>query len=108
MIEITEFELKTMIQNDRQLIIVFVYTPMCGTCKVAQQMLEIIELTYSDIVLFKTNIQNIPTLRNQLQISSVPCLLRYKNQQQLKPIYAFQSVPYLVSQIRLLTEQSED
>jgi hypothetical protein len=96
MIERSESQLLSMLRDENANFAVFVYTPMCGTCKLARQMLEIIETTYPHLTVHCANIQFLPVLREQWQISSVPCLVRYINGERQPNVYAFHSIPALI------------
>ena len=73
----------------------YLYTPMCGTCKIASKMMKIIEETFPDIPIGKANINYIEQIAIDYEIESVPCLLIAKNGKIEDKIYAFQSVLYL-------------
>jgi hypothetical protein len=96
MIESTEAQLLEMTSRPTVRMALFVYTPMCGTCKLARQMLNIIEQTYPRSLIYEANIQFIPQLRERWQLSSVPCLVRINDGVFYEPIYAFRSIPTLL------------
>lgn len=73
----------------------FIYTPMCGTCDVAERILKVIEKLLPDLPIGMANINYLEDLAYDLKIESVPCLLVSNNGQLQEKIYAFQSVPYL-------------
>jgi thioredoxin-like negative regulator of GroEL len=81
---------------------VLFYTPLCGTCKLAERMLEIVQATTSSVHISKLNINYAPQLRERWQITSVPCLVLLKNGQPLKYEYAMKSVDYLYQMIKEL------
>lgn len=70
-------------------------TPLCGTCKVAERMLEVVEAAGANYPLYKTNINFTPFLRDEWQIESVPCLVLIRNGQVIGKEYAMRSVDYL-------------
>ncbi|MFS1512680.1 thioredoxin family protein [Chengkuizengella sp. SCS-71B] len=73
----------------------FIYTPMCGTCKLAEQMLNITIQMDINKTIYKSNINYLPQLTKTYQISSVPCLLLFKNRILLKKEYSLNSVDHL-------------
>ena len=75
-------------------------TPMCGTCKVAERMLEIAEAAGIDYPLCKININFAPRLREEWRIASVPCLIVLKNGSIVRQEYAMRSVDYLYSLLK--------
>ena len=80
--------------------IVYFYTPMCGTCQVAGQMINVIEETLTDIKITKANLNFLPEIAADLTIESVPCLLFISNGVVKEKIYAFHSVPFLYDKIK--------
>lgn len=80
--------------------LVYLYTPLCGTCQVASRMLEITTQILPDITTGKMDINYMPDLARDLTIQSVPCLLFIKNGEVKEEVYAFQSVPYLLEKIK--------
>ncbi len=77
--------------------LLFVYTPLCGTCKLAERMLGIVQETMPGLPLAKMNIAQIKSLVGPWNITSVPCLLHVRNGHVLQRLYAFRDVPYLYS-----------
>lgn len=70
-------------------------TPMCGTCKVAERMLEVAEAAGVDYPVAATNINFTPRLREEWRIASVPCLVLLKNGKLFRKEYAMRSVQHL-------------
>ena len=81
---------------------VFFYTAMCGTCKVAERMLEVAEATGGVVPISKINIHFAPHLRSAWQIASVPCLVLLKDGEPDQIVYSMESVGNLY---RLLQAQ---
>ncbi|HTG68795.1 MAG TPA: thioredoxin family protein [Candidatus Udaeobacter sp.] len=70
-------------------------SPFCGTCKVAERMLEIVDAAQVPVTLYKMNINYSSKLREAWKISSVPCLVLLKNGEPFRFEYAMRSVDYL-------------
>lgn len=79
--------------------LLYIYTPMCGTCQVASKMLHVCEQLI-DGEIPQINANYAPELMHEHQIESVPCLLIQKGEEPTEKIYAFQSVPYLLEKIK--------
>ncbi|MFZ3591377.1 thioredoxin family protein [Bacillus sp. DJP31] len=79
---------------------VFLYTPLCGTCKVAERMITVVEELVPHLPIKKVNLNYIPKISEQLEIQSVPCLLLFKEGQLKKRIFAFQSVDFLYTELK--------
>lgn len=91
------------VKNAPGLSLLYVYTPMCGTCQVASKMMQVvIEMIQAPVG--QANINFIENLAQDYEIESVPCLLIAKNGIVHKKIYAFQSVPYLLDVIKRVDE----
>lgn len=78
----------------------YLYTPLCGTCQVAGKMLSVVEELLPHHNWLKADLNFIPALAERYSIESVPCLLVIKNNELIKKIYAFQSVPFLYESLR--------
>ncbi|QRG65108.1 thioredoxin family protein [Brevibacillus choshinensis] len=78
----------------------FLYTPMCGTCKLAERMLTItLELT-PKLSAFEMNINTVPKLAQEWEISSVPALLLFREGVLIERHYAMQSVGFLYERLK--------
>jgi thioredoxin-like negative regulator of GroEL len=74
---------------------VFIYTPLCGTCKAARRMLEVVLAMEPDITLFEANLNALPFLAEEWKITSVPCIVAAERSKPLRNVYAMQSVEAL-------------
>lgn len=93
--ELNEKELLLLNSADIGRTAVLFTTPLCGTCKVAERMLEIAEAAGISYPLYKTNINFTPRMRDLWQITSVPCLVVLQNGSIVAQEYAMRSVDYL-------------
>ncbi|WP_436861078.1 thioredoxin family protein [Staphylococcus caeli] len=90
-------DINEYIHEDKYLI--FGYTPMCGTCKVSERMLDIAnEILKLSITKIDLNFH--PDFSQQHEIQSVPVLMVMSKGEEQKRIYAFQSVPYLLENLK--------
>lgn len=80
--------------------IMYLYTPMCGTCQVAKKMLTVVDELLSDLDIHSINLNYYPEEAKELGIESVPCLLIFKDGKIMERVYAFQSVGYLYDLIK--------
>ncbi|MGL4820059.1 MAG: thioredoxin family protein [Bacilli bacterium] len=93
--EWTAKELEAQIQTGKQFWL-YLFTPLCGTCKVAHQMTFIAsEVTNKEIHTFNVNYAE--KQMNEWGIESVPCLVRVENGALLSRLYRFESVPNVVT-----------
>jgi len=84
--------------------LLYLYTPICGTCQVASKMLVVLNELMSTLSFGQSNVNYLKEIAEELKVESVPCLLIYKQGKLQKRIYAFQSVPYLVEVVREVIE----
>ncbi|ERI08533.1 thioredoxin family protein [Aneurinibacillus aneurinilyticus] len=81
---------------------VYFYTPMCGTCGVAEKMLGVIEAATSALPLYKCDINFAPDLAREWRIESVPCLMLIEQGACSRKVYAMRSVPDLYDVLKPL------
>ena len=102
--EILEEVIEKRLKSE-EVICVYVYTPICGTCQVATRMLSVVKEIVPSVEIVKTDVNYARQFAENYQIESVPCLLLFKKGQLQKKIYAFRSVPYLIENIQCILEQ---
>lgn len=93
--EWTEKELLGQVEAKSGREAVLFYTAMCGTCKVAERMLEVVEVTGVPIGIHKININYAPILRDRWRVASVPCLVLLEDGEPVRMEYAMSSVDHL-------------
>ncbi|GMX64639.1 hypothetical protein Elgi_39080 [Paenibacillus elgii] len=74
---------------------VFFYTPLCGTCKVGERMLEVVAALNPRTPVGRCNINFSPVLARNWQIESVPCLVRWQRGTVADKKYRFDDVQEL-------------
>ncbi|TGB02220.1 thioredoxin family protein [Halobacillus salinus] len=75
--------------------LIFVHSPFCGTCHLAERMLVTLEETFQEELFRKCNASLNPNFMEKHKVQSVPCLLIATGGEVVDRIYAFHSVPYL-------------
>ncbi|WP_202079925.1 thioredoxin family protein [Caldalkalibacillus salinus] len=98
--ELSPEELEGLLRFNRERKAVYVYTPLCGTCKVATKMLEIVENTMPSLEILRINLNQAPQLAKEWKVKSVPCLLILSQNQIVFRKYAFESVHTLYDTFR--------
>jgi thioredoxin-like negative regulator of GroEL len=93
--EITEQQLLQHALRGNEKEAVLIYTPLCGTCRLAERMLEIAEAADPSVPMYKLNINFAPVLRDTWKIASIPCLVLIKDGVPVRFEYAMRSVDYL-------------
>jgi thioredoxin-like negative regulator of GroEL len=104
--ELNQQELIIELSNTESPIAVFFYTPLCGTCKVARRMLEVIEHLLPPDIITSADVNMMPQLVQQYQITSVPALLVAEASKVNPHIirYRMGSVEELLNEIRSVVE----
>ncbi|ALC82290.1 MULTISPECIES: thioredoxin family protein [Bacillus] len=80
--------------------LVYLYTPLCGTCKVGGKMLEVVEEMLPSIPFYKINLNFSPRLAKQWKVESVPCYILLSGNDIVNMEYTFQSVSHLYDTIK--------
>jgi thioredoxin 1 len=96
--EWTEIQIKQLEEHEN--LALFMYTPLCGTCKLAERMLSVIEELIPTLFIKKINLNYVPKIATEWEIQSVPCLLLFKNGILQKRVFAFQSVEFLYNEVK--------
>ncbi|TDL98887.1 thioredoxin [Macrococcus brunensis] len=79
--------------------VIFGYTPLCGTCKVAERIIDIIpELI--EVNIMKVDLNFAESLAQNYQLMSVPVLLIVKDDEVVETVYRFESVTNIYEIIR--------
>mgnify|MGYP002652486444 CR=1 FL=1 len=79
--------------------LIFGYTPTCGTCKVSERMLDIANEILK-LPITKIDLNFHPKFSEDHQIMSVPVLMLMNKDKEVKRLYAFRSVPYLLENLK--------
>lgn len=80
--------------------LVYLYTPLCGTCKVGGKMLEVVEEMLPSIPFYKINLNFSPSLAKQWKVESVPCYILLSGNEIVNMEYTFHSVSHLYDTIK--------
>lgn len=87
-----------LILNKNHTGLIYLYTPLCGTCQTASKILSVIE-ELLHVPIAQANLNYAPDLAINLSIESVPCLLIVIDGHIIEKLYAFHSVPYLYEKL---------
>ncbi|UXR78800.1 MULTISPECIES: thioredoxin family protein [unclassified Staphylococcus] len=90
---------------DEELHLIFGYTTMCGTCKVSEHMLDIVN-DILQLPITKINLNYYPEFNQENKIMSVPILLIMRKDQEIERLYAFRSVSFLLEKLKKLIDES--
>jgi thioredoxin-like negative regulator of GroEL len=93
--EVTAAEIMQKLQTEPKPFAVFFYTPLCGTCKLAERMLSVVEAAIPDAPIFRANINGMSEWAERWRISSVPALFLFSRGEITDRHYALRSVDFL-------------
>lgn len=101
--DLNEGELLEILNRSGDPLVVFLHTPLCGTCKAAERMLEVAaHLLPAELQMVAGNVNMLPNLVRQYRISSVPALLVVSAERVEDPMiyYSMVSVERVLEYIR--------
>lgn len=79
----------------------FITSPFCGTCQLAEQMLEIAEASgAAPFPVIKCRASEWPETVQKYRLHQVPCLIKKNSRGQIKILYAFESVTKIYEFLR--------
>ena len=97
--EVSQAELEKVCREGHTFAL-FVYTPLCGTCKLAKRMLTVVEAALPTARVYQLDVNLSVQVAKHWQISSVPALLLFVGGELKERHYALQSVGYLYDILR--------
>lgn len=100
--ELSKRELDGLLQFNQSHVLLYFYTPLCGTCKVSTRMLSIVEEAIPNTVIYQCNINFLASYAMRWKITSVPCLIILEKNRIKRKLYTFESVKDLYEQIQKL------
>jgi len=87
--------------------VLFVHTPLCGTCALAKRMLGIVESMRPELEIVSANLNVMPGLAERFRIESVPCLLVRGEDGAWTKTYRFGSVVELSERLAAVRPESK-
>lgn len=96
--DLTDDQLEKIIQKDMKQII-FIYTPFCATCQLAEQMLAYVMKMRKELPITKMNASFFPEFMHDQKIESVPALIQLQNGEVIQRLYAFESVTNILEKL---------
>ena len=86
--------------------LVYFYTPFCGTCREAKRMLNLaLKAAEWKSPAFSCDLNFAPNLAEKWEIQSVPCLICFENGEMKEKVYAFQSVSFLFDWLKKVVQE---
>jgi hypothetical protein len=79
--------------------IIFIHTPFCATCQLAEKMLYVIEQSKETRQIYRMNASYFPEFMKDNKIESVPALILWDGNSVQEKLYAIESVTKLYDMI---------
>lgn len=98
--ELTPERLKRIVEDGTQDAALLFYTPFCGTCKLAERMLDIVAGICPQPSLYKVNINYTSEWSRAWKLESVPCVVLLSGGRPVYKEYRMQSVDHLYELLR--------
>ncbi len=77
---ISDAEFQTLVLNSKLPVLVDMWAPWCGPCRMLSPLLDELSKSYAGkVTFFKMNTDENPAVPNQFNIMSIPTLLLFKN-----------------------------
>jgi len=76
-------------KEDFPVMAAFLYTPTCGTCQLAKQMMGVLAESLPEVKVFQINLNHHEELAAKYRVMSVPCLLIFQAGRHQESIYGF-------------------
>lgn len=80
--------------------VIYFYTPMCGTCKVARKMLEVVDATMNDVIIYTCDANFAGPLLQSWRVQSIPALAYIERGELVDLQFAFHDVETLYHRLR--------
>lgn len=77
--ELTQSEFKDLIKSEKGIVIVDFFAEWCSPCLMMGPVLDGIAEKTKNAKFAKINVDDAPELSNEYQVSSIPCLIFFKN-----------------------------
>ncbi|MDR0401628.1 MAG: thioredoxin [Endomicrobium sp.] len=91
-IEVDEFNFSKEVLLSSTFVLVDFWATWCGPCKMQSPIIDELSNEYNDIMkIVKVNVDNNMSLSTRFQITSIPCLILFKNGSPLQKIVGFRS-----------------
>lgn len=95
MMEASESFIQKRLIHSGRTAVVFFHTPLCGTCRLAERMLQVAETALSGLHFYQCNINFAPELVRRYELRSVPCVAIFSAGQLMDRLYRIQAVDEL-------------
>ena len=90
-IEIREDEFEKEVLKSEKIVLVDFYANWCGPCKMLRPVLDSVAGSHTDIKVVSINVDEAENLAMSYGISSIPCVIKFKDGNELERSIGFKS-----------------
>ncbi len=100
--ELNEKQAMQLAKESGESVVLYAYTPLCGTCKMGRRMLEAALPLLPEQQVYALNINFAPRFVQELQLTSIPCLIVFEAWRERQPrlLYRLESVQRMIEHVR--------
>jgi thioredoxin-like negative regulator of GroEL len=98
--DVAEPELIRRRWSDEAPFAVYFYTPLCGTCRYGERMLNVVRAMLPEARIVRANVNFMPAVVQDWKIESVPCLAFVQDKRIAEKVYTMRSVEHLLERVR--------
>jgi thioredoxin 1 len=103
-LEITDTEFERIINNSHKLVVVDFFAEWCMPCLMMTPILEDLSEQIEDVRFAKINIEDNEELAEKFKISTIPCLIIFKDGKEISRITGAHSAEVIENKIKGLLE----
>ena len=82
--ELNEAEFKSKVLESKNLVLLDFNADWCGPCQMLKPVLEAVANEKTDVDFYSVNVDQNDELSRQFNVSSIPCLVVFKNGKEIK------------------------
>ena len=82
--ELNEAEFKSKVLESKNLVLLDFNADWCGPCQMLKPVLEAVANEETDVDFYSVNVDQNDELSRQFNVSSIPCLVVFKNGKEIK------------------------
>jgi len=98
--EVTEQEFSELINNSHRLVVVDFFAEWCMPCLMISPIIEDLAKGIEEVKFVKINIDDNPKLASKYSVSKIPCLVIFKNGEEVSKIIGAQTQESIEEKIR--------
>lgn len=98
-VEITEQEFKDIINNSHKLVIVDFFAEWCMPCVMQTPIIEELAEKFNDVKFVQLNVDDNQKLSARYSVSSIPCLIFFKNGKEVDRVIGLRDADFLEERI---------